>query len=181
MKRTLLLLLVLFSLGAQAQTVQWATRVIEYSSELTPIQYSAQQILGKPDVLPAGGESPNAWTPERANKKEYIKVGFDNPIRIRQIAVAESFNPSALFKVYAYDQGGTEYLINTFSPQSVPLNGRMLNIVIEETSYEVSAIKLEFDGGAVPEYYSIDAVAISDSDIPISAQIEVTEGLNPEL
>jgi len=181
MKRSLLLLLVLFAFGAQAQTVQWASRVIEYSSELTPVQYSAQQILGKPDVLPQGGESPNAWTPERANKKEFIKVGFDNPIRIRQIAVAESFNPSALYKVFAYDEGGTEYLINTFSPQSVPLNGRMLNIVIEETAYEVAAIKLEFDGGAVPEYYSVDAIAISDSDIPIAAQIDVTEGLNPEL
>ena len=96
MKRFLLLLLALSALTVQAQTVQWASRVIEYSSELTPVQYSAQQILGKPDVLPAGGESPNAWTPERAYKKEYIKVGFDNPIRIRQIAVAESFNPSAL-------------------------------------------------------------------------------------
>ena len=181
MKRFLLLLLALSALTVQAQTVQWASRVIEYSSELTPVQYSAQQILGKPDVLPAGGESPNAWTPERANKKEFIKVGFDNPIRIRQIAVAESFNPSALYKVYAYDQGGTEYLVNTFSPRSVPLNGRMLNIVIEETEFEVAAIKLEFDGGAVPEYYSIDAIAISDSDIPISAEIQVTEGLNPEL
>ena len=181
MKRLLLFLLLLVGFAAHSQTVQWASRVIEFSSELTPVQYSAQQLLGKPDVLPAGGESPNAWTPERANKKEYVKVGFETPMKIRQIAIAESFNPSALFKVFAYDPAGNEYLVNTFSPRTVPLNGRMLNIVIEETAFEVAALRLEFDGGAVPEYYSVDAVGISDSDIPISAEIYITEGLNPEL
>ena len=58
--------------GAQAQEIQWASFVIEYSSELTPIQYSAEQVLGKPTVLPAAGESPTAWTPDRPNKQEFL-------------------------------------------------------------------------------------------------------------
>lgn len=181
MKALLSILLVLVTFTVQSQTVQWASRVIDFSTELTPVQYSAEQILGKPDVMPSGGESPNAWTPERANKKEFIKVGFDNPIKIRQIAIAESFNPSALYRILAYDINGVEYEINTFSPRAVPLNGRMLNVIIEETPYEVVAIQLEFDGAAVPEYYSVDAVAISDSNLPIVAEITVTQGLNPEL
>ncbi len=174
-------LLISLALGVSAQTVQWASRVIDFSSELTPVQYSAQQILGKPNVMPAGGESANAWTPERANKKEFIRVGFDRAIKIRQVAIAESFNPSALYRIVAIDNNGQEHELNTFSPRAVPLNGRMLNVIIEETSYEVAAIQLEFDGAAVPEYYSIDAIAISDSNIPIVAEVKVTEGLNPEL
>ena len=68
----------------QAQdNVQWASRVIEFSSELTPIQYSAEQVLGKPNVLPAAGESPSAWTPDRPNRQEFLKVGFENPQKIR--------------------------------------------------------------------------------------------------
>ncbi len=181
MRLLLTSLLLCLLLGAQAQTVQWATRVIDYSSELTPVQYSAQQIIGKPNVLPAGGDSPNAWTPERANKKEFIRVGFDRPMKIRQVAIAESFNPSALYRIVAFDTNGQEHEINTFSPRAVPLNGRMLNIIIEETTYEVASLQLEFDGAAVPEYYSVDAVAISDSNLPIVAEIAVTEGLNPEL
>ncbi len=181
MRLLLTSLLLSFTLGATAQTVQWASRVIDFSSELTPVQYSAQQIVGKPNVLPAGGESPNAWTPERANKKEFIRVGFHNPMKIRQVAIAESFNPSALYRIVAIDVNGQEHELNTFSPQAVPLNGRMLNVIIEETPYEVAALQLEFDGAAVPEYYSVDAVAISDSNLPIVAEITVTEGLNPEL
>ena len=95
MKRFLLytLFLVCFSLVSNAQVVQWASKVIEFSSELTPIQYSAQQALGKPNVLPAGGQSPNAWAPDKPKRKEWLKLGFANPIAIRQIAVAESEQP----------------------------------------------------------------------------------------
>ncbi|UII22160.1 OmpA family protein [Fulvivirga ligni] len=182
MKKFLPLLLLLFiSISAYSQTVHWASEVIDFSSELTPVQYSANQILGKPNVLPAGGENPNAWTPERANKKEYIIVGFADPIQIRQIAIAESYNPSAIYKVYAIDEENKEYLINTFSPKTVPLKGRMLNLFVELTPYKVKSVKIEFDGAAVPEYYSIDAVAISDSDLPIIPEITIPEFINPDI
>ena len=182
MKKFLPLLLLLFiSISAFSQTVQWASEVIDFSSELTPVQYSANQILGKPNVLPAGGENPNAWTPERANKKEFITVGFASPIQIRQIAIAESYNPSAIYKVYAYDEADQEHLINTFSPKTVPLKGRMLNLFVELTTYKVKSVKIEFDGAAVPEYYSIDAVAISDSDLPIIPEITIPEFINPDI
>jgi outer membrane protein OmpA-like peptidoglycan-associated protein len=151
--------------------VQWASKVVEFSSELTPVQYAAQQALGKPDVLPAGGQNPNAWTPDKPKRKEFLKLGFSNPISIRQIAIAESYNPSALFRVLAYDESGREYVINTLNPMSVPLKGRMLNIFTEQTPYKVAAIKLEFDGAALPDYFGIDAVAISDSNYPIIADI----------
>lgn len=157
--------------NAKAQIVQWASKVIEFSSELTPVQYSAKQALGKPDVLPAGGQSPNAWAPDKPKRKEFLKLGFDNPISIRQIAVAESHNPSAIFRVLAYDEAGKEYVINTLNPMAVPLKGRMLNIFVEQTPYKVAAIKLEFDGAALPDYFAIDAVAITDSNYPIIADI----------
>ncbi|MEO1051482.1 MAG: OmpA family protein [Bacteroidota bacterium] len=183
MSRLLLIFsLALFvSVSSKGQTVQWASKVLEFSTELTPIQYSAQQILGKPNVLPAGGENPNAWTPDRANKKEFIKVGFDNPIQIQQIAIAESYSPSAIYRVLAYDEAGTEYEINTFNPRSIPILSRMLNVFVEETPYKVAAVKIEFDGAAVPDYFGIDAIAISDSNIPIIASIELPEGLSEQI
>ncbi|QOI96638.1 MAG: OmpA family protein [Flammeovirgaceae bacterium] len=166
----LLLSLIVF-VHAPAQVVQWASKVMGFSSELTPVQYSAQQALGKPNVLPAGGQNPNAWAPDKPNRKEFLKLGFDNPINIQQIAIAESHNPSALFKVLLYDESGKEYEVSTLNPQAVPLKGRMLNLFVEKTPYKVAAVKLEFDGAAVPDYYGIDAVAISDSNYPIIAFI----------
>src|SRR5688572_31876856 len=111
MKRIFAVLLVLCvtCVTTSAQVVQWASKVLQFSTELTPAQYAAQQALGKPNVLPAGGQNPNAWAPDKPDRKEFLKLGFDNPISIRQIAVAESHNPSALYKVFLYDEAGKEY------------------------------------------------------------------------
>src|SRR5579864_1009158 len=85
---------------ASGQSVQWASKVVEFSSELTPLQYSAEQALGKPNVMPAGGQNPGAWTPDKPKRSEFLKLSYSNPIQIRQVAIAESYNPGALFKVF---------------------------------------------------------------------------------
>ncbi len=173
MKRSLLsfLILVGISMNLKAQEVQWASKVIEFSSELTPLQYSAQQVLGKPNVLPSGGQSPNAWAPDKPKRKEFLKVGFERPISIQQIAIAESHNPSAIFRVLVYDESNREYVVNTLNPKAVPLKGRMLNLFMEKTPYKVTAVKIEFDGAALPDYFGIDAIAISNVNYPIIADI----------
>jgi OOP family OmpA-OmpF porin len=173
MKRTLFSFLMLagITVSLQAQEVQWASKVIEFSSELTPVQYSAQQILGKPNVLPSGGQNPNAWAPDKPKRKEFLKVGFEKPMSIQQIAIAESHNPSAIYRVLAYDEAGREYVVNTLNPKSVPLKGRMLNLFMEQTPYKVASVKIEFDGAAIPDYFAIDAIAISNVNYPIIADI----------
>jgi len=183
MRKTLVLLC--FALAgiqfSNGQSVQWASKVIDFSSELTPIQYSAQQALGQPNVLPAGGQNPGAWTPDKPKRAEFIKLGYATPMQIQQIAIAESYNPGALYKVFVYDEAGREYLVNTFNPMAVPLQGRMLNVFLDKTTYKVSAVKIEFDGSALPDYFSLDAVAISDSNIPIIANIDLPELLSKGL
>ncbi|MFZ2905261.1 MAG: OmpA family protein [Cyclobacteriaceae bacterium] len=173
MKRLLpaIVFLLATSFGATAQVVQWASKVLQFSTELTPVQYSATQALGKPNVLPAGGQNPSAWAPDKPGRREFLKLGFDKPMSIRQIAIAESHNPSALYKVLLYDESGKEYEANTLNPMAIPMKGRMLTLFVEMTPYKVAAVKLEFDGAAVPDYFGIDAVAISDSNYPIIAFI----------
>lgn len=179
MKRIVFSLLVtmFFCNDTSAQVVQWASQVIEFSSELTTVQYAAKQALAKPNILPNGGESPNAWMADKPNRKEFIKVGFATPMVIRQIAVAESFKPGALTRVLAYDQSGKEYVISSFTPTALPIKSRVLNIIIEPTKYRVVAVKLEFNGEAVGGYFGLDAVAISDSNAPIIAEIPMAESI----
>lgn len=183
MKKLLLavFLIVFINVIVKAQLVQWASKVIDVSSELTPVQYSAQQVLGKPNVLPAGGQNPNAWTPDKPKRKEFIKVGFATPMQIQQIAIAESHNPSAVFKIYTYDEAGREYLIRSNNPIVIPVKGRMLTVMIERTTYKVTSVKLEFDGAALTDYFSIDAIAIADSSYPLVASIDIPDLLSKGL
>ncbi len=170
-----------FSFFSFSQTVQWASKVIEFSSELTPLQYSASQALGKPNVLPAGGQNPNAWTPDKPKRSEFLKLGYATPLQIQQVAIAESYNPGSLFKVYVYDETGGEHLVGTFNPQAIPIIAQMRTVFFEKTTFKVNAVKLEFDGKALPDYFSVDAVAISDSGYPIIANIDRPELLEKGL
>jgi len=184
MRRCLSLILFCIISGlVSAQNVQWASEVIEFSSELSPMQYSATQALNKPNVLPNGGENPNAWTPKNPNRVEFIKVGFPNPMIIQQIAIGESYNPGSISTVYVYDKSGKETQVYTFNSRPIGEAGRLLNIFINPTSFEVAAVKVELDGRAVPGYNSVDAIGISDSEVPINVGnlINVAENLAEDM
>lgn len=167
--------------GLHAQNVQWASEVLEFSSELSDKQYSAQQILHKPNVLPNTGESPNAWTPRNPNSIEFIKVGYENPMPIQQIAIGESYNPGSVRRVFVYDEEGNETMVYDFEPKPAGIQGRLLNIFFELTTFNVAAVKVELDGRAVPGYISIDAIGVSDSNIPIEVKVNVAEITNTNL
>lgn len=185
MRKSLFFILLLFVIaGAQAQETQWVSTILEASSELTPREYSAEQLIGKPDVTPGSGDSPNAWMPFRDDREEYVKVGFEKPMRIRQIAIAESFNPSAIYQIYLYDKAGNEFLINTFQPKPIDLKSRMLHVFFDLTEYEVEAVKVVLHCDAVPGYNAIDAIAISNSTLPVKQAVKILESAivnaNPE-
>ncbi len=159
----------------EVEKTEWAAEVLEATTELGDYMYSAERALGKPDVPPGGGDNPNAWMPGRQNKTEYIKVRFDNPFRIRQIAIAETFNPSAIQEVYIYDRNDNEFLIYEFDPRPLGIQERMLHIFFELTDFDVQAVKIVTDGKAVPGFYAIDAIAISNSTREITQEVNITE------
>ncbi len=169
-----------FTLKAQ-ESVSWASKVIEVSSEMSPLQYSGIQALHKPNVLPAGGDNPNAWTPKKADRPEFITVGFAKPIKAQQIAIAESQNPGAISQVFAYDPDFNEYLLFELTPKAIPIPSRLLNLFFEQTPYEIAAVRLVIDGRSIEGLNSIDAIGISASNIPISVLINVASNVSTAL
>ncbi|MEQ8242398.1 hypothetical protein [Fulvivirga sp.] len=132
MKAVLTFLFIILCLFTHAQKVEWASEVIEVSSEwrvsrhmvlIGDESYKAKQALDEPNIYPGSVSSTRAWAPRKDDEVDFIKVAFKNPMKIKQIAIAESLNPSAVSKVYAYDIQGVEYLINVFTPKPIPIKG----------------------------------------------------------
>nr|WKN34156.1 OmpA family protein [Tunicatimonas sp. TK19036] len=174
------------------QETQWASQVLEVSSsysagflfkqDLQYADYEPRQVLGRPNVLPGNsGDSPSAWVPQKPDREDFIKVGFDVPMKIQQIAIAESRNPGAVYQIYCYDVSGNEHLAATLEPAPVNALGRMFNVFIDPTTYEVNAVKIVLRGATVPGHNAIDAIAISSSSIPTTADINIASNLNPDL
>jgi outer membrane protein OmpA-like peptidoglycan-associated protein len=178
MKNILFVVCIFLSFNLFAQKVKWADKVLEYSSEFGKRQYSANQVVGKPNVLPNLGASPNAWSPKRKGNLEFVKVGFNEPMQIQQIAIAETHNPGGIYQIFAYDPNGKEYLLNTFEPNYIPIEGRLFRFFFDKTPYEVAALKITIKSDLLTGHFGIDAIGISDSKEPIAVEINITNEIN---
>ncbi len=163
-------------LFAYCQEVLWASKVLGYSSEYRPSQighaYRSKQILGPPNKLPDVGDSPCAWAPADADgrNEEWIKVGFEESIPLKQIAIAENFNPGAIVRVYAYDDTGKEYLVSETPAAQQTVKGRMLHIFPKQ-NIQANAVKIVLQPSKVSGANQIDAIAISSEAAPVEAKI----------
>lgn len=176
----IIFLVTLFS--SFSQKTWWASKVLEFSSErVIPFQtneYKAIQALGKPNILPNVVESVAAWESYQPDSpsEEYIAVSFDTIMTIRQVAIAENYGQGSIIKILAIEPNNTSHIIyqNNFIGPLQPLKGKMLNIILSEsTSYQVAAIKLILDTDKIKGANQIDAIGISESTEPIKAFIRV--------
>ncbi len=200
MKKTILLLVCLISLAAAAQQVQWAAKVLKFSSDLGGKQNGIKRILGRPDAFPQGGPSPNAWMPKQAlDGYEWVEVSFENPQTVKQVAVFENLNAGCVVKI-GVDTGSGKYQtvwsrkVNYKTPtfkavlpadrnyyfkrkrrkiQEAPevLNPGIENAVLDNAVSGVIAVRVEFNFALLPGQKQIDAIGISDSEVPLNATI----------
>ena len=174
-----ILLLVLAS-SAYSQEVQWASEVISFSSQIGTKEYSAQQVLGKPNKCPASGDSPCAWLGKSdgifGGREERIKVGYKKPMQIQQVIIAENYNPGAVEKVILYDVQDVPHTVyhGEAAPSNLPT--RLMNVSFLRTDYKVKAVELVLQCGKVPGPNEIDAIGISDSKTAAKAEINVAPG-----
>jgi OmpA-OmpF porin, OOP family len=178
--RTLaIILLVSLARTVTAQTnehVQWASEVLDLSSEVRKTGekgYGADQALGKPNKCPAPGDSPCAWAPAGNSGEEWIKVGFERPMKIVQVVVAENFNPDAISKIVLYDEKDRERDSYPSQPEAQGVGPHMHHLIINRTSYNVAAVKVVLQVGVVPGPSEIDAIGISDAWEKVEAEVNV--------
>ena len=188
MRIPLFIFLSLLSMQTYAQKTFWASRVIAFSSEYsdanTTKENRAIQVLGKPNVLPQLGKSVCAWQPQTQDnpQEEFLIVGFDTLMAIRQIAIAENFGQGCIIKVEGFDEFDNlkPLWINKNAPSAEI--GKMTNIILAKlTNFKVRGIKIVLNTSRVKDWNEIDAIGISQSEIPIKATINLAKNLPSEI
>ncbi len=151
------------------KNVWWANEVIEFSSEYSKINKSAQQILGEPNAMPIGGESKVAWAVKEKKGKEIkgdgkIIVSYKDAHIIQQIIVSENYNPGSIKYIIMYGENGESEIAYARMPKSIKKEYRMLNIILEEpSSFKVKKLEIQTNPHAVQGRNEIDAIGLSDS------------------
>jgi len=184
-----------------SQQVQFAHKVIKYSTDLGGKQFGIKRILGKPDAFPQGGSSPNAWTPKNAlDGYEFVEVAFEKPQTVKQVAVFENLNAGCVVKI-GVDTGNGKYQTVWYRKRDwktpsykstlqsdrsyyfgrkrrkiekspdVNVNPAIEYAILETAVANVVAVRVEFNFALIPGQKQIDAIGISDSENPILVNV----------
>jgi outer membrane protein OmpA-like peptidoglycan-associated protein len=183
------LFVVVFAHDLFGQTVQWASEVYSFSSrkkiqgrswinEKWTKEFGPEQVLGKPNKCPADGDSPCSWIAGSdeeyfGGRAERIKVGYEKPMQIQQVGIAENYNPGAVEEVILYDTKDIPHVVYHGEASPVRVKSRVMNVTFLRTDYKVKAVELVLQCGKVTGYNEIDAIGISDSKTPIKAEINL--------
>jgi outer membrane protein OmpA-like peptidoglycan-associated protein len=175
MKAALFSFTILSSSFCNAQTTQWAGKVINYSSQKDYTSFSAQQALDEPNSMPDKGYAATAWEAATDDRREFLHLGFEKPMKIKQVIVAENNAAGAVVKITLYDTQNMEHEIYRHDAETLQVNSRYLQVKFEMTSYDVSAVKVSIDCRAVPGKNQIDAVGIANHHDDIKSEV-ITAG-----
>jgi outer membrane protein OmpA-like peptidoglycan-associated protein len=179
------ILLIFISLPSLAQKVKWASQIISVSSEykdpLLGKEYRALHALGRPSKFPKMAASPSAWqsmTPDSPDG-EYLLVGFDTTMAVKQVAIFENSGAGSIISVDGLDQNNKIYPLRTFSPGYALSSSQVTYIRLpSKTSFKLKGIKISFNSLRVKGYSQIDAIGISDSDEPIENSLKLNSDAN---
>lgn len=180
MKKLVTIFLLFLCVPAFSQKVLWANELLGFSSEDRDMYYSpkyrATQTIGKPNVLPTGVGTPCAWSPSGANiGSDWVSVGFAEGMKIKQVAVCENANPGGIAQIFGINSNGEEVLIYENAEPPTKEAGRIWNVIIPETTFEVFGIKLVIDHTKKRGQKQIDAIAISDSEEPVKVLLNTID------
>lgn len=154
---------------APRPAIVWASSVRAVSSEYSPTSWSAQQVLGPPDVYPASGDNPKAWASREADApSEFVEVGFAQPVALRDLQLYETFNPGAISSVEVigvsghrttlYACGGTFTAGACDAPIAAGGQGARITHVPLACGEPVAAVRVTLASSAVPGWNELDAI-----------------------
>lgn len=149
--------------------VQWANRVLSFSSQKGNQSYSAKQVLGPPSKLPALGDCGCAWTASKPEsfEEEFVRVKFENKTRVQQILISENYNAGAVKEIYLYDQYNLPHLVYQRS-EITPEYGRLFSVTFPLTAFETDDLKLVLDTESIWGENQIDAIGISHDIVALN-------------
>lgn len=143
------------------QLIVWASSVLDVSSQYSDEAWSANQVLGKPDVFPAYGDHNKAWASQGADdREEWIEVGFDGDERVSGVEVYETFNPGAIDKVELVTVKGRRIELAIPSDTATPGTSVKRVFNVRCTQELVRSVRVHLDSQRVSGWNELDAIGV---------------------
>lgn len=146
---------------ASDQMIVWAASVLDVSSQYSEEAWSANQVLGAPDVFPAYGDHNKAWASQGADdREEWIEVGFGGDERVSGVEIYETFNPGAIDKVELITVKGRRIEVAIPSDTAPPGTSVKRVFDVRCTQELVRSVRVHLDSQRVSGWNELDAIGV---------------------
>jgi outer membrane protein OmpA-like peptidoglycan-associated protein len=159
--------------AVHAQTVLWAAKVVDVSSQKAPgkAPFSADKVLSAPNALPLGESNNEAWAPAKDGSNESIEVRFARSVKAQQVTVVENFNPGSITKIELIDTKGERHEVyKNNTPGPIPVAYRTLQVTFKPDKYLTIGAVVTMNAAKVPGPNQIDAIGVANVDVQIVKQ-----------
>lgn len=155
-------------LQAASMTTRFANKVLAYSTQNSTAQFSANQVLGTPDVYSPNSIHPNAWLSNSADgQREHLELKFASPAPINYINIYQTIGAGAVDTVYVKNPSTNLFeVVYSANATSTP-DSMLKQINFALTSFDVAEVRMAINSPAVLGFNGIDAIAIGQKkEIP---------------
>lgn len=143
---------------------QYADFAIDFSTQYSSTNWSANKALGKENVYPIYDDEVESWASDNPDDpREYLVLGFDTLQTVKTVEVYETYNPGAIDTLFVRNFD-TQKWVKIYSKPAVsdlPAESRIFTVYNKETTFLVDAIRIALNSEAVAGWNEIDAVAIT--------------------
>lgn len=150
-----------FSSAFEVELWQYASSVVDFSSQYSPFGWSAANALGAPDTF-AYGDARTAWTPRYSNSGDQsLTVGFDTPVFSTGAVIRQTFGNGFVKTIEVRDATtGLFFLMPTGPDDSLPGTPVDYQVSWPQTSFTVDALRVTIDTTHSSSYEEIDAISL---------------------
>jgi beta-lactamase regulating signal transducer with metallopeptidase domain/biopolymer transport protein ExbD len=130
--------------------------------------WSPEQMLGPPDVK-EHSDNPKAWAARDPDQgMEWVRLGFERPVKAAAILIYESFNPGAVTSVQILgpSHSGEQIVWDAGSNgPNVKTDKNVLTFPIQNPTWNpISSVHIRLDERRVAGWNEIDAVGLVDAE-----------------
>ncbi|XP_067650151.1 uncharacterized protein [Haliotis asinina] len=147
---------------APAPISLWVDSVVDFSSQYRAVRWSAEKIVGPPDVYPAYGDDPDAWASAQWTGIEWIEVQFSQSLYITQVDIYETFHAGGVKEVSARNPSTSSWdVLWQVTSVSVITSSRIFSPPIQQSTYKTDQLRITVDCGPANHWVELDAVNVT--------------------
>ena len=124
--------------------------------------WSAEQMIGKPDVE-TYGDNQKAWTSKESQMGlEWVKLTYEKAVNASEIKIRQTYNPGTIIQVELIDERGKSHTVwEGIDKAKYEQNTiQYFNVKFDKTDYKTKTVKITLATNTLPGWKEIDAVQL---------------------